>query len=315
MSIRPELCMSNSNPKPMAQTPHAFAGGSWRPFNEQLSSPSVSAIRLITWNIDAQAQGGPLRMVGALRYLEGLINTFPRELPLIIFFQEMVHNDLKLLQAAPWVRARFALTDTDTIHWKTPYYGTTTLVDRRLPLARVFRAFYKDTQMDRDGLYVDIVTKPAAPNKRILRFCNTHLESLDATPPMRPAQFAEASQHLHSPFVHGGILAGDLNAMEPFDRTLHSTYGFKDAYLEGGGKEDSHEGYTWGYQSYAELQERFGCKRLDKVLFCGRVKMKGLQRIGIGVKVDEAKRTKMRSFGALEFVTDHYGLMADVTVE
>ena len=311
MSARPELCMSNSNPKPMAQTPHAFAGGGWQPFSEQLSSPSVSTIRLITWNIDAQAQGGPLRMV----YLEGLINTFPRELPLIIFFQEMVRNDLMLLQAAPWVRARFALTDTDTLHWKAPYYGTTTLVDRRLPLARVFRAFYKDTQMDRDGLYVDIATKPSAANQRILRFCNTHLESLDATPPLRPAQFAEAAQHCHSPTVHGAVLAGDLNAIEPVDRTLPVTHGFKDAYLEAGGKEDSPEGYTWGYQSYAELQAKFGRARLDKVLFCGRVKVKGLQRIGIGVKVDEAKRAKMRSFGALEFVTDHYGLMADVSAE
>lgn len=304
--------MSHSDPKPVAQTPHAFAGGGWKPFTEQLSSPPISTIRLITWNIDAHAQCGPLRMAGALRYLEGLINTYPRELPLIIFFQEMVPKDLILLQAAPWVRARFALTDIDTIHWKAPYYGTTTLVDRRLPLARVFRAVYKDTQMDRDGLYVDIATKPSSPNQRVLRFCNTHLESLDANPPIRPAQFAEASQHLHSPSIHGGILAGDLNAIEPFDRTLHLTHHFTDAYLDAGGKEDSHDGYTWGYQSFAELQEKFGCSRLDKVLCCGRVKVKGLQRIGIGVKVEEAKRAKMRSFGALEFVTDHYGLMADI---
>lgn len=307
--------MSNSDPKPVHQMPHAFAGGSWKPFNEQLSSHSVATIRLITWNIDAEAQCGPLRMAGALRYLEGLTNTFPREIPLVICFQEVVRNDLMLLQAAPWVRARFALTDIDTNHWKAPYYGTTTLVDRRLPLARVYRAFYKDTQMDRDGLYVDIATKPSTPSQRILRFCNTHLESLDATPPLRPAQFAEASQHLHSPSIHAGILAGDLNAIEPFDRALHVTYDFKDAYLEAGGKEDSHEGYTWGYQSYAEVQDKFGCGRLDKVLFCGRVKVRGLQRIGIGVKVEEAKRTKMRSFGALEFVTDHYGLMADVAVD
>lgn len=258
-------------------------------------------------------------MAGALRYLEGLINTFPRELPLIIFFQEVVRNDLMLLQAAPWVRARFVLTDTDAIHWKAPYYGTTTLIDRRLPLARVFRGFYKYTQMDRDGLYVDIATKPAsASNPRILRFGNTHLDSLDHTNPtthLRPAQFAEASQYLHSPSIHAGILAGDFNAVDPVDRTLHATHDLKDAYLEGGGKEDSHEGYTWGYQSYAEVREKFGCSRPDKVLFCGRVRVRGLQRIGIGVKVDEAKRAKMWSFGALEFVTDHYGLMADVVVE
>lgn len=88
----------------------------------------------------------------------------------------------------------------------------------------------------------------------------------------------------------------------------------KDAYLEGGGQEDSHAGYTWGYQSYAELREKFGCSRLDKVLYCGKCEVKGLERIGIGVRVEESKRMKMRSFGALEFVTDHYGLMGDVVV-
>ena len=39
-----------------------------------------------------------------------------------------------------------------------------------------------------------------------------------------------------------------------------------------------------------------------------------MQKIGVGVKVDESKRDKMRSFGALEYVTDHYGLMADLLV-
>ena len=47
----------------------------------------------------------------------------------------------------------------------------------------------------------------------------------------------------------GSVLAGDLNAIEPFDRTLHLDNGLKDAYLELGGKEDSEDGYTWGQQA------------------------------------------------------------------
>ena len=308
--------MSHAHPLPAEQKTYTFTGGSWQASIEKLSSQTVSTIRLITWNIDAEAQGGPIRMTGALRYLEALINSLPPSLPLIICFQELVPNDLKLLQAASWIRARFTLTDIDPVNWRTPYYGTATLIDQRLRLGRVFRVYYKDTQMDRDGLFVDITTNPVSTTApRTLRFCNTHLESLVANPPLRPAQLAEASQQLHEPSVHAGIIAGDLNALESFDRTLPAANGLKDAYLEAGGQEDSEQGYTWGFQSYAELREKFGCSRLDKVLSCGRVEVRCLQRIGIGVKVEEAKRAKMRSFGALEFVSDHYGLMADVVVK
>ena len=312
MDVKSELRMSNSSNEPKGQKAYAFSSGNWQGTVGRSPSPSISKIRLITWNIDFQAQAGPIRMASALRYLESLVGTFPSNLPVIIHFQEMVANDLKLLQAAPWIRARFALSDIDTTNWQTPYYGTTTLIDHRLPIAQVFRNAYK-TQMDRDGLFVDILAgHPSTP--RTIRFCNTHLESLQLQPPLRPAQFATVSQHLHASSLHAGLLAGDLNAIEPFDRTLHITNNLKDAYLEAGGKEDSDQGYTWGYQSYAELREKFGCSRLDKILYCGRCEVKSLERIGIGVRVEESKRAKMRSFGALEFVTDHYGLMADVVI-
>ncbi len=48
------------------------------------------------------------------------------------------------------------------------------------------------------------------------------------------------------------------------------------------------------------------------MLYCGGVEVRNLERIGVGVKVEEAKRAKTKSYGALDFVTDHYGLMADV---
>ncbi|KAF2683134.1 hypothetical protein K458DRAFT_390406 [Lentithecium fluviatile CBS 122367] len=53
---------------------------------------------------------------------------------------------------------------------------------------------------------------------------------------------------LHSPSVAAGLIAGDFNAIQPFDRTLHFNYDLKDTYLKLGGEEDSHEGYTWGYK-------------------------------------------------------------------
>lgn len=67
-----------------------------------------------------------------------------------------------------------------------------------------------------------------------------------------------------------------------------------------------------GLSKLRSLRERFGCQRLDKILYCGKVEVKAWWRIGIDVKVEERKRAKMQSFGALEFVTDHGGLTADV---
>lgn len=313
MDIHLGLHMSRSTTEPIEQETFIFKDDGWQEAIQQSSSSPITTIRLLSWNIDFQAQGGPIRMAGALHYLEELITTISAEIPVIIFLQEMVANDLKLIKSASWIRSRFAITDVDPSNWSSFTYGTTTLIDRRIPVARVFRAYYKETQMDRDAFCVDIPTLPN--NERIIRFCNSHLESLPISPPIRPGQMAEVSQHLHDPSIHGGVLAGDLNSIQPFDYTLHSENNLKDAYLEGGGQEGNEEGFTWGYQSYAALRERFGCQRLDKILYCGKVEVKALQRIGIDVKVEEGKREKMRSFGALEYVTDHYGLMADVVVE
>lgn len=42
--------------------------------------------------------------------------------------------------------------------------------------------------------------------------------------------------------MYAGVFAGDMNANKPLDRTLPQENGFKDAYLELGGKEDAEEG-------------------------------------------------------------------------
>ena len=150
--------------------------------------------------------------------------------------------------------------------------------------------------MGRDALFVDI-----GPDLKILRLSNTHLESLVAQPPLRPAQVALASRHLHA--VHAGVIAGDFNAIESFDRTLHTKNDLKDAFLV---TLTGEEGWTWGMQSGQAQRKRYGCSRLDKILFCGGVQVRGLERIGAGLKIEEEG-------GA--FVSDHLGLMADLVVE
>ncbi|KAI4181516.1 MAG: hypothetical protein LQ346_006764 [Caloplaca aetnensis] len=290
----------------------------WKMVEQKSTAKTLSStFRLITWNIDFQAPSGAVRMAAALLYLERLIAEAPPELPVVVMLQEMTPTDLKLIQSAAWVRQQFNLTDIDTSNWQGGIYGTAVLIDRRLPVKTVYRVFY-ETNMQRDGLFVDLIMKRASDQhdpEAVIRVCCTHLESLRSDPPLRPAQVAVVAQQLHESSVHGGLVAGDLNAIQDFDRTLHAENNLKDAYLELGGQEDHEEGYTWGQQVRPGLRERYGCTRMDKVLYCGRLRVERLQRIGIGVMVEESERAKLREAGAMEYVTDHYGLMTDIVVE
>ncbi|KAL9604806.1 MAG: hypothetical protein Q9219_000254 [cf. Caloplaca sp. 3 TL-2023] len=327
-TIMPSLV---ADPEPRLQSLYHYKDNAWQQYTQPdptTVAPLPSSFRLITWNIDFQASGGPLRMAAALRHLEQLtveettdVSTPP---PFILCLQEMTRGDLALIKAAPWIQARYNLTDTDPSHWRGSGYGTTMLIDRRLPVKSVYRMSYT-TNMLRDALFADLLIgsgddddddEEEEESKSILvRICNTHLESLVADPPLRPAQMAIVAEHLHEPAVHAGIVAGDFNAIQEFDRTLHVDNDLKDAYLELGGQEDAEEGYTWGHHVSAEQRNRFGCSRMDKVFYCGGVRVEGLQRIGVGVKLDESERAQIKSWRPPEYVTDHYGLMADFSVD
>jgi tyrosyl-DNA phosphodiesterase 2 len=169
--------------------------------------------------------------------------------------------------------------------------------------------------MGRDGLHVDIRDKST-----VVRLCNTHLESLKAHPRLRPGQVELASQYLHAQFMDAGVIAGDFNAIEEFDRTLHTEYGLKDAYLENGGVEGSEDGYTWGMQS-GESGRQYGFSRLDKVLFCGKIQVKNLRRFVAGIKIEVGEDEEVEGLGEGEgsetgqFITDHLGLMTDLYLE
>ena len=209
----------------------------------------------------------------------------------------MTISDLNIIQSNPWIRSSFYLTDLDSTNWPDYRYGTLTLIDRRLPLNSVFRVPYA-SDMGRDALFVDIEAESST-----LRVCNTHLESLALYPPLRPAQLKLASRYLRAPTVDSGVIAGDFNAIEGFDLKLGEENALRDAYLEGGGEEAAEEGWTWGMQSPGT---RFPCTRMDKILSCGRVHVKGLERFGAGLQIEGME------LGEAQYATDHLGLMADV---
>jgi len=287
------------DPKP--QPFYTFENETWqKTINPQPTYPTLPTIKLVSWNIDFQASNPQARMTRALEYLHQLISALPTSTPSIILLQEMTSSDLTLIQHTDWIQQNFHITDPTAENWLS-HYGTTALIDRRLHIASIFRVRYT-SDMDRDALFVDI--EDCAPTT--LRFCNTHLESLVAQPPLRPAQVKLAARYLKDPAVDGGVMAGDFNAMQDFDRTLHSVNGLKDAYLESGGEEGSEEGWTWGMHSPNGKGGPFGCKRMDKILYCGRAKVENLEKIGAGVRADGPEGG--------QFATDHLGLMADVIV-
>lgn len=101
---------------------------------------------------------------------------------------------------------------------------------------------------------------------------------------------------LHDSSLYGSLLAGDLNAIEPFDTVLPSTYSLSDAYLALG-DEGMEKGFTWAYQSPAWVRDKYGCSRMGVLLRRGRGA--GLERVGEGIKVGDGL-----------WVTDHHGLHA-----
>lgn len=278
------------------------------------SSAGIDRLALYAWNIDFMLPYAESRMTIALRTLEDLLNASSQgssTTATVIFIQECIAPDLETIAATPWVRERFILTDTTPENWAADY-GTTTLVDKRLPPAALFRVHYAQTRMERDGLFVDVLM--GSDDKKKIRLCNSHLESLDRMPPFRPPQVALVARYLKEDGVDAGIAAGDFNAIQDFDRALHSDNGLRDAYLERGGQEDREDGYTWGQQAATTLRERYGCSRMDKVFFRGAaLELRGFERFGADAQLeDRQERANVLELGFDKpWITDHLGIKAE----
>lgn len=301
---------------PHAQGYHAFDAttSSWVPKSPspvENGSQEITNLALYTWNVDFMLPFAEARMRPALAHLDSLTKPLPPTTASIIYLQECTPEDLTTISNTPWVRERYHLLDVDPINWATTHYGTTTLVDARLPITSAFRVHYSKTRMDRDGLFVDI---PLGSGGKTVRLCNSHLESMAFDPPFRPPQMELVARYMREGHLHASLAAGDFNAIQPFDRTLHVDNGLKDAYLELGGGEDSEGGFTWGQQAATKLREQFGCSRMDKVYFCGGVEVVRFERFGGDVLAEgEEERRRIVELGFEKaWVTDHLGVVAEV---
>lgn len=284
----------------------------------QQHSKPIKRLALYSWNIDFMLPFPDSRMRTAIRHLEALVRRSEDEesTASVIFLQECVASDLALIAGDAWIQHTFAITDRSTENWQSGHYGTTTLIDKRLAIKDVFRVHYEKTCMQRDGLFVDIALPPTSNREepQTIRLCNTHLESLALEPPLRPAQIALCANYMHADSISFAAAAGDFNAIQDFDKTLHSENDLQDAFLSrGGSEEDAEGGHTWGQQAATTQRERFGTSRMDKVFFGGgAMKCVEFGRFGAGIEVEaEDEREKLVGLGFdRPWITDHLGVKA-----
>ncbi|KAK6349912.1 hypothetical protein TWF696_006172 [Orbilia brochopaga] len=272
-----------------------------------------SNFALITWNVDFASPEPENRIDAALSYLRSLLVSGgpgkPDAIsPAIIVLQEINHGMVKSLAESEWVQRNFYVTDisTDAGIWTKSHYGTVTLVDRRIPVKAVIRLHY-DSDFNRDCLFVDVEAASSHTSQSVtVRIGNTHLESLVPATPMRLNQMKLAARFvLHDSNVYTGLIAGDMNPIDPFDAYLPVEVGLKDAYLEGGGKEESAAGHTWGYQEAGESP--YPKRRFDKILYAPGERMTIEQVAVIGVGQKTTKQPEV-------FISDHFGVFGNVRI-
>ncbi|VUC24338.1 unnamed protein product [Clonostachys rosea] len=264
------------------------------------SDADMSSFTVLSWNIDFMRILPNERMRAALDHLrQHVLNdnvaseSNSDNAHKIVMLNEMTDSDLQIIKSQDWIQQKFHLTDISSENWD-------------MAITDVFRIHYTNTDMSRDALFVEVCLRG-----KNVRLCTTHLESLVAMPPLRPHQLAEAAEHLHN--ADAGILGGDLNAIEGFDRNLHTLNNLKDAYLETGQKEGAEEGMTWGQMAATKSRKRHGLTRMDKILYCGDIRLQGFETFGMDVQVaDEGDKQLLIEEEGLEkgWVTDHLGVKA-----
>ncbi|KAK6357252.1 hypothetical protein TWF718_001573 [Orbilia javanica] len=275
------------------------------------NSQPRSNFALITWNVDFVSSEPQDRISAAMSHLRSILISGTEDpdtiTPSVIVLQEVNHEMIKSLAENEWVQKNFYITDvvSDKGIWQKSHYGTVTLVDRRIKVKNVIRLHY-DSNMDRDCLFVDIEAVSSRTSEVVtVRVGNTHLESLVGAKPWRLEQLKLAARFvLYDTNVYTGLIAGDMNPIDPYDLKIPEEAGLKDAYLVGGGSENDVKGHTWGYQTQ---DNRFPKRRFDKVFHppSDKIKVEQVEPIGIGEKTPEKPRV---------YISDHYGVFGNVRI-
>lgn len=296
-----------------------------KPYRENVRYPGeITRIAIYSWVVNSKLPDHKFRMSAALTYLRDMVNNAEAEsgdfsTAPVVFLQECrLPEAVQEVCDNRWVRDRFNIAGMNSTSTARTYCGILMLLDRRLSITSCFRRhlyeYYHDD--NRSALFVELVLGSEGNKKRVC-LCNTQLNPYAFE--YRQPQASRIIRSLRSNDDEDIVLlAGDLKATRPRDGRLYLDRGFKDAFLEYGGVEDSDEGHTWGLQNslrFGEVESVRNCR----IYFRGPAKLLEFWRFGEDVQLPEgppgsdmAQRrvTMMRSGYEKPWITDCFGVMA-----
>ncbi|KAF9030940.1 hypothetical protein BDZ89DRAFT_1064261 [Hymenopellis radicata] len=215
--------------------------------------------------------------------------------PCVIHLQEINRQGFDALREHEWIRNHFGITPRGPEKWPGPHqvYGNVTLIEKSIPIYGVAIYNFGPSTQERTAIQLDVRLRGLT-----LRLINTHLESMSGPQHKweRMRQLKECEKMVKK-VNHGGLIAGDVNAIDAdFDDNVRAL-GLRDAALETG-----ELGHTWGDQSppHADIWPR---GRLDRLLYhsgAQSFKVRNIDTIGVGLRYENV------------WVSDHFGLVADI---
>ncbi|KAI4641180.1 hypothetical protein J4E93_008059 [Alternaria ventricosa] len=299
---------------PSFQKWHGFAQDQWMPFtSDKTSTPGkhqwVGSIRLVSWNVNADAPLPKSRMSALLRAIEttGAADA--------VFLQEVSREGLTALLEDSWLQQNWYISDVDASAYGTQKFISITLVSKfwvatdSIQLGAVWRVALP-SRFGRDALCCDLIFNSSSKHTsgRVstrIRLINVHLDSLPINPSMRPRQVSICASYLSA--AGRGIVAGDFNGILPEDDDLVSNNGLADAWAE---LHPNDSGHTWGV--YGE--QSFPPNRLDKVALLNLrpsamriLQTSEMESYGAETSADVAEQ------GSNAHFSDHLGLWCNIS--
>lgn len=271
----------------------------------------VGSLRLVTWNVNADAPFPKSRISALLEVIKttGATN--------VIFLQEVSKDALAALLGEPWIQQKWYISDIDASAFGTQKFISVTLVSKvwvateGILLGAIWR-IPLPSRFGRDALCCDMLLNSSSehiPGKSSvrIRLINVHLDSLSINPSLRPVQLSICALYLRA--AGHGIIAGDFNPVLQEDDDLVRANDLTDAWMQ---LCPNDPGHTWGV--YGE--HTFPPNRLDKVaLFnLNPLTMGVLETSEVGTCDEKMSADGMELVEKAHF-SDHFGVWCEVRWE
>ncbi len=293
------------------------AWSGWKHLNLKDKRPrhmsTPKSLIIVTWNIDYHGHYVVERLHAALEYLQKDVFECLKDSdspgPCCILLQEVQTRALREIRTNEWIRRHFIMTPIDNTKWPHSFEnGNITLIEKSIFIHDAYILKYGMTDMARSAIIVDVRMLSRLGTQRRVRIINTQLEGNLDGGEFRRQQLKECakllkrskSQQNLAPAQSGGLIAGDMNALDADADEVVRSFELVDSVAP---LKDESEGHTWGYQGGMHCRKA----RLDKILTYTpdgkkRVRVADIRRIGIGLKWEG------------HWVSDHFGLIGTISV-